>query len=181
MRNDCNAARSSPRRHPLRPFLAEVGRLPGSHWVDLPNLDRDQVAELLGQLLDRPPSQVVVDVVHRRSEGIPYFVEELTRSTTRGCIDMPDTLRDALLVRVQQLSEPAQRVLRYAAVAGNRIGQGQGHYDRALARLRESGAVRTIGIGWDVQVWDSGIPADPWDVPLDAVATPQIWIERTSE
>ena len=70
------------RRHPLRPFLAEVGRLPGTVRVDLPNLDRAEVAELLTQLLDRPPSNVVIDLVYRRSEGIPYFVEELTRSAS---------------------------------------------------------------------------------------------------
>ena len=109
------------RRHPLRPFLAEVGRLNGTERIDLPNLDRSEVAELLTQLLDQPPSNVVIDLVYRRSEGIPYFVEELTRSASRGCIDMPDTLRDALNVRVQHLSDQAQRTLQYAAVAGNRI------------------------------------------------------------
>ena len=109
------------RRHPLRPFLAEVGRLNGTERIDIPNLDRGEVAELLTQLLDQPPSNVVIDLVYRRSEGIPYFVEELTRSASRGCIDMPDTLRDALNVRVQHLSDQAQRTLQYAAVAGNRI------------------------------------------------------------
>ncbi len=109
------------RRHPLRPFLAETGRLIGTVRIELPNLDRSQVAELLTQLLDHPPSNVVTDLVFSRSEGIPYFVEELTRSASRGCIDMPDTLRDALNVRVQHLSDQAQRTLQYAAVAGNRI------------------------------------------------------------
>ena len=109
------------RRHPLRPFLAEIGRLPGTIRVELPYLDRAEVAELLEQLLDHPPSAVVIDLVYSRSEGIPYFVEELTRSASRGCIDMPDSLRDALLVRVQTLSEPAQQMLRDAAVGGNRI------------------------------------------------------------
>ena len=60
-------------------------------------------------------------MVFRRSEGIPYFVEELTRSAARGCIDMPDTLRDALNVRIQTLSDQAQRVVELAAVAGNRV------------------------------------------------------------
>ena len=77
------------RRHPLRPFLAEVGRFPGTVRVDLPNLERAEVAELLTQLMERPPSNVVIDLVYRRSEGIPYFVEETTRSAARGCIDMP--------------------------------------------------------------------------------------------
>ena len=109
------------RRHPLRPFLAEIGRLAGTVRVDVPSLERAEVAELLTRLLERPPSNPVIDTVFRRSEGIPYFVEELTRSAARGCIDMPDTLRDALNVRVQNLSEEAQQVVELAAVAGNRV------------------------------------------------------------
>ena len=60
--------------------------------------------------------------------------------------------------------------------AGTRIGHGKGHYDRALAHLRESGPVFTIGIGWEDQILDTPIPADPWDIRLDAVATPREWI-----
>ena len=59
---------------------------------------------------------------------------------------------------------------------GTRIGHGKGHYDRALAHLRESGPVFTIGVGWEWQVSDEPLPADPWDVPLDAIATPAEWI-----
>jgi 5-formyltetrahydrofolate cyclo-ligase len=61
--------------------------------------------------------------------------------------------------------------------AGARIGHGKGHYDRALSHLRESGKVTAIGIAWEHQVLDSLIPADPWDVPLDAIATPLEWIQ----
>ena len=109
------------RKHPLRPFLAEIGRLAGTVRVDVTGLERAEVAELLTRLLERPPSNPVIDTVFRRSEGIPYFVEELTRSVSRGCVDMPDTLRDALNVRVQNLSEGAQQVVELAAVAGNRV------------------------------------------------------------
>ena len=59
---------------------------------------------------------------------------------------------------------------------GTRIGHGKGHYDRALAHLRESGPVRTIGIAWETQISKQDIPADPWDIPLDAIATPREWI-----
>jgi 5-formyltetrahydrofolate cyclo-ligase len=60
---------------------------------------------------------------------------------------------------------------------GTRIGHGKGHYDRALAHLREGGGVFTIGLAWDAQILGNPIPADPWDVPLDAIATPGEWIE----
>jgi 5-formyltetrahydrofolate cyclo-ligase len=60
---------------------------------------------------------------------------------------------------------------------GARIGHGKGHYDRALSHLRESGNVTAIGIAWEHQILDDPIPADPWDVPLDAIATPREWIQ----
>ena len=55
---------------------------------------------------------------------------------------------------------------------GNRIGQGKGHYDRALAALRAGGAVRVIGIGWGLQLIDDILVPDAWDIPLDGFASP---------
>lgn len=55
-------------------------------------------------------------------------------------------------------------------MAGNRLGMGQGHYDRALAALPPR--ARVVGIGWDFQLLDLPLPADPWDQPLDAFASP---------
>ena len=61
---------------------------------------------------------------------------------------------------------------------GTRIGHGKGHYDRALAHLRQGGVpVRTIGLCWENQISDTRLEPDPWDQPLDAIATPGEWIE----
>lgn len=57
--------------------------------------------------------------------------------------------------------------------AMNRLGQGGGYYDRAFARHPD--ALR-IGIAWSVQEHDL-LPADPWDLPLDAVLTEVAFIE----
>lgn len=54
---------------------------------------------------------------------------------------------------------------------GNRIGMGKGHYDRTLPGLRRAGA-RLIGVGWDMQLLDTAITPDPWDIPLDGFASP---------
>ena len=56
--------------------------------------------------------------------------------------------------------------------AGTRLGRGKGHYDRALVRLRKSRA-RLVGVGWALQRLTETIPADEWDVPLDAFASPE--------
>ena len=55
---------------------------------------------------------------------------------------------------------------------GTRLGRGKGHYDRALVRLKKSGA-RLVGVGWAMQRLTEVIPADEWDVPLDAFASPE--------
>ena len=53
-----------------------------------------------------------------------------------------------------------------------RLGQGAGHYDRALSLLDGSIA---IGIAWSIQ-HAPAIPADPWDVPMDAILTEKSWM-----
>ncbi|MFN7173620.1 MAG: 5-formyltetrahydrofolate cyclo-ligase [Thermaurantiacus tibetensis] len=55
--------------------------------------------------------------------------------------------------------------------AGGRLGQGGGHYDRALARLRAAGTPLAIGLAWDMQEAPA-LPLEPWDAPLDLVVTP---------
>ena len=55
---------------------------------------------------------------------------------------------------------------------GTRLGQGKGHYDRVLAKLRERGAL-LVGVGWQIQRLDEEIPSEPWDVPLDGFASPE--------
>jgi 5-formyltetrahydrofolate cyclo-ligase len=55
---------------------------------------------------------------------------------------------------------------------GGRIGQGGGHYDRALSLLPN--AVK-IGVAWSVQEVDDTL-ADPWDIPMDFILTEREWI-----
>ena len=54
---------------------------------------------------------------------------------------------------------------------GHRLGQGGGHYDRALPALREAGAT-LIGVGWDLQRLDFALPHEQWDVALDGFCCP---------
>jgi 5-formyltetrahydrofolate cyclo-ligase len=52
-------------------------------------------------------------------------------------------------------------------VHGHRLGYGAGYYDRTLAALQERFA---LGCAYAGQLMDA-VPAGPYDVPLDAVAT----------
>jgi len=69
--------------------------------------------------------------------------------------------------------EPDLILVPLIAIDGNgtRLGRGKGHYDRALTRLRKSGA-RLIGVGWPLQLLSETIPSDEWDIPLDAFVSP---------
>ena len=55
--------------------------------------------------------------------------------------------------------------------AGNRLGYGKGHYDRAIADLRAEGRAFLCGLAHDEQRVTS-IPSEPHDVALDWVVTP---------
>ena len=59
---------------------------------------------------------------------------------------------------------------------GQRIGMGGGFYDRSLARLRGNNQSwhrpLRVGVAFSWQQVQS-IPAQPWDIPLDAVVTEQ--------
>ncbi|OCW59318.1 5-formyltetrahydrofolate cyclo-ligase [Hoeflea olei] len=57
--------------------------------------------------------------------------------------------------------------------AGNRLGYGAGHYDRAIARLRAKGRTpRLIGTAFSIQRVDA-LPAEAHDVPLEMILTEQ--------
>lgn len=76
-------------------------------------------------------------------------------------LDSPEVFPDLVLVPLVAVDRQ-----------GTRLGQGKGHYDRVLAKLRERGAL-LIGLGWQVQHLDEVIPSDPWDVALDGFASPE--------
>ena len=133
------------RRHPLRPVLAELQRLPTVTALSLGPLPPAALAEHLTALADaqRPgrgavgPGRAgtgtagpepavdaaVLNGIIARAEGNAYYAEELlAASADRAAEDhrLPAGLAALLLSRVERLSDAAQRVLRVAAAAGRR-------------------------------------------------------------
>lgn len=108
------------RRHPLRPVIADLERDPRVERIVLPGLRRDELARLLGEISDDPASDEVVDELLARSDGNPFYIEELVAAGGMGH-GLPATLSDLILSRVERLSEPAQAVLHVAAVLGDEV------------------------------------------------------------
>lgn len=114
------------RRHPLRPVVAELLRLPNVTGVEVPPFGPGETAEYLAELSRgaAPVTAEVVDRVHRRSEGNPFYAGELYSADPQvrdGAAELPSGLADLLLSRVERLSDGGQRVVRVAAVAGRRV------------------------------------------------------------
>ncbi|MEU1201903.1 AAA family ATPase [Streptomyces sp. NPDC005813] len=113
------------RRHPLRPLLAELIRLPAVDRLELRPMPDAEVARLVRALRTDPVPDTTVTRIVERAEGNAFYAEELLAALPGG-VDpaspaMPSGLADVLLIRIEQLSETAQQVLRTAAVAGRRV------------------------------------------------------------
>ncbi|HEY2286713.1 MAG TPA: AAA family ATPase, partial [Streptosporangiaceae bacterium] len=119
------------RRHPLRPLLTGWERVRSVDRMELGRFDRDEVTAQLAAILGNAPRPGVADVVFDRSGGNAYLVEELA-GVVRGegdPADLPPSLREVLLSRVDALSPAAQRLLRTASAAGRAVP------DRLLAHV----------------------------------------------
>lgn len=94
--------------------LAEVTRLP------LGRLSPEDAAAQVRQLLGEVTTDTVQEVV-ARSEGIPFFVEELAGAGRGGGTQLPESLREVLLSRYARVSDAAQRWARLVAAGGVRV------------------------------------------------------------
>ena len=73
-----------------------------------------------------------------------------------------ESLKEADLIIIPALA---------ASADGTRLGQGGGWYDRAL--MHRSPGVPVVAAVFDDEVMEAGlIPAEPHDIPVDAIVTP---------
>jgi DNA-binding CsgD family transcriptional regulator len=109
--------------HPdrLGPYLAELDRSGRVERLELARLDRAATVVQLTGILDAAPAADLVEAVFVRSEGNPFFTEELVAAVRAGSGGLPVTVRDLLRGRVKGLPERPRRVLEVAAVAGRQV------------------------------------------------------------
>jgi DNA-binding CsgD family transcriptional regulator len=143
------------RRHPLLPWLAEVERLPGVQRLNLRRLEHDELEQLLASILGQPPAPRLLRSIEQRSDGNPFFAEELLAASDDGSADLPDNLRDVLLVRLGSVSDAAARLAEVAAVAGPEVDHevlvaASGMPEQDLSEpLRELLAAQLLLVGSD--------------------------------
>jgi DNA-binding CsgD family transcriptional regulator/tetratricopeptide (TPR) repeat protein len=107
------------RLHPLRPLLGELARNRRVQRLELPRFTRGDLAEQLAALLGADPPTRVIDDIYARSEGNPFFAEELLLAGEgRRPGALPSSLQEVLLTRVVRLGHGTQQLLRVTAAAG---------------------------------------------------------------
>jgi class 3 adenylate cyclase/tetratricopeptide (TPR) repeat protein len=119
-------------------YRSVFGERAGHTRLALDSLTADATAELAASVLDVQADAVddsVLDLISDRTEGNPLFVEELTATLaesglligndegwhlTRDVddIDIPSTLHDVILARIDRLAREARDALQLAAVIG---------------------------------------------------------------
>ncbi|MET8230266.1 AAA family ATPase [Micromonospora sp. NPDC005298] len=104
--------------HPLRPLLMPL--VAKATTITLTGLARDEVAALMARTAGREPDAGLVDEVHRRTGGNPFFIEQTARLWHAD--DAVDTIapgvREAVRRRLAQLPTAVVEALTVAAVLG---------------------------------------------------------------
>jgi DNA-binding NarL/FixJ family response regulator len=123
-----------PRDHGLRRLRHELRRAGRLDELALGPLPPGDVAGVLAAVLQAKPAPSLVQAVNDATQGSPFFVEELAAALLVSCaltdgpqglelnraseIPIPDTVRDAVLIRASELSEEGGKAAQAAAVAG---------------------------------------------------------------
>lgn len=107
------------RGHPLVALRRQLGDANLLSTVPLSPLDRAAIAELAARMIGAEAAAKEIDSIYRRSEGNPFFAHEiLTNFELHARGELPETVRAAVLTRLQRLSASAYGVARAAAVIG---------------------------------------------------------------
>jgi DNA-binding CsgD family transcriptional regulator/tetratricopeptide (TPR) repeat protein len=107
----------------VQDLVQELLRLPGTELLELGRLSPAGVALVMAGILGAAPDPDLADRVARRSEGVPFLVEELTAAEVSGERPALEALRQVALRRTRLLPPAAAAVLRALAAAGGPVGQ----------------------------------------------------------
>ncbi|MFN0028724.1 MAG: BTAD domain-containing putative transcriptional regulator [Acidimicrobiales bacterium] len=148
--------------HPAAEAMVELRRDRLVQHLALEGLDRAHVSRLVRHL-HPTASDAELDVVHERTEGNPFFIEELVAAgQAAGSLDahaLPHGIRAVIDRRLDQLPERAHNALRAAAVLGREF-----HSDE-LAELTGPGELGgPVGLGG---ASDSGDLLDDLEAALE--------------
>jgi DNA-binding CsgD family transcriptional regulator len=128
-------------------FVHELERSRDAVRVTVASFDRSEVSEQVAAIRGQAPVPALLDRLLDRAEGNAFFTEELLLADDGGGGALPESLRQALLLRVADCSDDACRVIQIAAAVGREIdhellettvGLGDRRLEAALREAFES-------------------------------------------
>jgi DNA-binding CsgD family transcriptional regulator/tetratricopeptide (TPR) repeat protein len=102
----------------LAGYLADLVRH-SEHRVVIGPLTRDEQARQVSDILGVPPRTQLLNEIYARAEGNPFFAEELLALGADN--QLPTTVRDLLLTRLESLQPATRQVLRTACLVGREV------------------------------------------------------------
>ena len=169
------------RRHPLEAALRELAREELLERIGIRRLAARGTSELIADILgERNVSVQLVDLIHQRTEGNPFFVQHLLRFLVergdvyqaeghwaeRGLakIEVPESVRSVIGQRLARLSESTQEILQDASVLGQTFGfdglsqLGDRREEQLEAALEEAGSTGLVReAGTDTYAFDHAL------------------------
>jgi DNA-binding CsgD family transcriptional regulator len=155
------------RSHPLRACRDAIRRCGRLAELDLPPLAPEGSAALLEGVFGGPASPALLAQLHRQSGGLPLWLTEMAGSLLRGgllreggsgwelagdaeALPIPESFRDAVLIRLEALDPAAAELLQLAALLGVELdlddltAAGGPDSDAALEPLLREGLLKEI-------------------------------------
>src|SRR6202035_2620124 len=119
--------------HPLQGALEELRRTRALDSLALRGLGEDEIAALLSSRAGQAAPAALARSIVDRTQGNPFFVEELLRDVPAGDdladaltrIGVPQSVKDLLLRRLRRLDDDCKRLLTIAAVSGGEFALEQ--------------------------------------------------------
>ena len=153
--------------HPLTDLLADLRRDRLFERVSLDGLDEQHVGDLMASQAGHAAPGGVVSTVHERTNGNPFFVEEVMRhlietgvlferdgrwasALTPDEIGVPEGVKEVLGSRLRRLSERCRSVLSQAAVLGREFSfevlaaMEDSRDDEVIGALEEAGDAQLV-------------------------------------
>lgn len=146
-------------------LIADLDRMRVTQVLRLQRLTRLQTGEVLENLLGAPVDEATLESLHARSEGVPFFIEELARAYREAealqLIDgtwtmtrlsgpaVPSSIQSLVERRLAQLSEDCRSRLADAGVLGRRFRLAD--LSRVLARVQDEPAKPEWQIGEELK------------------------------
>ena len=177
-----------PRSHQMRRLRHDLRRNRLLCELALEPLTAQGTAELTGRVLGVSPSARLAGTLHDRTGGNPFFVEELAGALEHGGrlrpgkagldlaldvdVPLPQTIRDAVVLRAGDLSEEARATAEAASVAGTRFD-----LELVAAVGCEAGLEELLACGLIVEL-ERGRAAFRHPLARDAIYEDVPWLRR---